>query len=458
MKLSSLSWCAALTALPLAAHADLALQQQIADSIGYAADRWDYTASNRLSDQETFVNYTNTSGVWRTQNDSTWTSGFVPGIFWYLSDLSNDAIWANRGARWDQGVRSRATATDNDTGFQIYCAFGTALMLGADVDTSDYTSVIIQGADTLIDERWNSNIGAFRAWPASDSTPNTEPFEVNIDMMMNMEIILWASQHGGNTAWADAAISHADASWEDLVRDDYSTFHVVDYNLDGSVDSKRTHQGWKTDSTWSRGQAWAVYGYTMLYRYTQLPRMLERAEHTFDYFMTATEAQVDDYVPYSDFDAPIDSENPRDTSAAAIVASAALELYQTTGEQKYLTAAENMLNSLTQAPYLSIGTDYESVLAKGSEKWGEPEVGAVTGDYYFIEAMWRYLNWIPQDSIDTWRGYNVGGNFWAMTGDFLGPLYILQDPWVYSADMQHWIYLPEDASDANGGWGFVPKP
>ncbi|MDP0501990.1 MAG: glycoside hydrolase family 88 protein [Verrucomicrobiota bacterium JB022] len=458
MKFAPLSWCALIAALPCLVHANLELRQQVADAVGHASERWDSVVRTRLTTQETFVAYTNEAGVWRTQSDSVWTSGFAPGAFWYLWSLTDNPTWADRAARWDAGVRSRATATDNDTGFQIYCAFGTALLVNGDVDESDYTSVIVQGAQTLANQRWNPTIGAFRAWPAEANNPTATPFEVNIDMMMNMEIMLWAAENGGNPLWADAAISHADMSWTDLVRDDHSTFHVVDYNLDGTVDSKRTHQGWTRDSTWTRGQAWAVYGYTMLYRYTELPRMLERAEQTFDYYLEQTALQSDDYVPYSDFDAPIDSRNPRDSSASAIVASAALELYMITGEAKYRTAAENILNTLTQPPYLTKGTSYESAMALGSEKWGEGEVGTMTGDYYLIEALWRYTNWIPQDELEAWRGYDVLEGYWSPTGDFLRLLYILNDPWVYSPRVKNWIYLPEENMHDEGAWIYLPRP
>ena len=214
-------------------------------------------------------------------------------------------------------------------------------------------------------------------------------------MMMNMELPLFVGKNGGDSAHVDRAVAHADTTWEDLIRSDGSSIHVIGYKADGSVDYARTHQGWTPESTWSRGQAWGVYGYAMVYRYTQLPRMLQRAETMFDTFMSLTAAQSSDYVPFSDFDAPLDSRNPRDTSAAAIVASAALDLYDMTGTQKYLDAARNIIESLSSSNYLAAGTSYQPILRKASSKWGDPEVGASFADYYYVEAMIRHRDLFP---------------------------------------------------------------
>jgi len=159
----------------------------------------------------------------------------------------------------------------------------------------------------------------------------------------------------------------------------------------GSVINKRTEQGDKPESTWSRGQAWLVYGYTMLYRYTGYDINLRRAEVAFDYFMSALNAQSENHIPYTDFDAAVDEAHGLDTSAAAIVASAAIELYGFTNDEKYLEAAEAMLNDLTSPPYLATGTSFESILTRGSWEYDRhEEVGAIFGDFYLVEAMLRY--------------------------------------------------------------------
>jgi unsaturated chondroitin disaccharide hydrolase len=130
----------------------------------------------------------------------------------------------------------------------------------------------------------------------------------------------------------------------------------------------------------------------MLHRYTGYERYLDRADVVWEYYMAALEAQSKNTIPYSDFDAAVDEHNPLDTSAAAVVASGSIELYQLTGKEKYLKAAERMLEDLTSRPYLATGTDYEAILTRGSHSYDRPaEVGTLFGDFYFIEAMLRYL-------------------------------------------------------------------
>ena len=129
----------------------------------------------------------------------------------------------------------------------------------------------------------------------------------------------------------------------------------------------------------------------MLYRYTGYERMLERAEVAFDYYMSALKAQSKDTIPYTDFDAPVDASHGLDTSAAAIVASAAIELYGFTQDPKYLEAAEAMLRDLTSPPYLAMDTPYKSILTRGSWAYDRhEEVGTIFGDFYLVEAMLRY--------------------------------------------------------------------
>jgi len=360
-------------------------------------EKADYLAVTVLdNNREAFTSYTTESGDWIIQPDATWTSGFIPGIYWYLYAMTGDTHWQEYALHWSEGTLSRAYATDNDTGFQIFNSFGLGYTLGGQ-DNQDYLDVLSTGAYTLVDQRYNPDIGAFRSWDQSIANPYELPFEVNIDQLMNMELVLWVGLNNDNPDYIDYAIQHADNTWLNNVREDASTFHVVSYNLDGTTNLRRTHQGWRDDSTWSRGQAWAVYGYTMYYRYTGLDRMLERAIANFDYFIEATEAQTDDFVPYSDFDAPIDEMNPRDSSATAIVASAALELYHITGEERYLDIAEEMLLSLTSDEFLSTDGLYDSILLRGSEKWGEPELGTIFGDYFFIEALYRWTQWSPRE-------------------------------------------------------------
>ncbi|NDV61646.1 hypothetical protein G0Q06_04205 [Puniceicoccales bacterium CK1056] len=435
-----------------------------------------------------FVSYTDTSGIWQNQSISNWCSGFPAGLMWMMYDYTGENVWATYGRDWTNAVSARATASDNDTGFQIYCAYGYGLRHASDTlspaEISVYTAKLNQAADSFANQRYHPTIESYRAWTnrrtsistavsspsitASTNTPYNNPyFEVNIDMMMNMELPVYVGLNGGNSDYDDFAINHADATFLNQVRPDGSTFHVVAYDESANVLYKRTHQGADTDTTWSRGQAWAVYGYTMMYRYTNESRMLDRAVACFDYFMAAVANQSDDFVAYSDFDRAVggSTNHPRDTSASAIVASAAIELYEFTQDEKFLTAAENILGDLTSPPYLaSASPGFESILTKGSEKYdNKAEEGTIFGDFYFVEAMLRYLA-LDTEPVDDgfWGGHPVVDG-WVDTGDYLGWLNVefAAFGFLYSETLGTWIYLLEETYTASqtdtGGWTYLYK-
>ena len=207
--------------------------------------------------------------------------------------------------------------------------------------------------------------------------------------MMNLELLLWGSLNGGPQAWRDMALSHALKTLSDMVRSDGSTFHVVDYAAGGAILSRGTLQGYADASTWTRGQAWAIYGYTMLYRYTSDPRMLDAARKVTDFYLKRLGA---DPIPNWDFDAP---SLHKDSSAAAAVAAALFELsgfVSGPDQQRYLQAATNMLDALASPQYLATGTSSQSVLLHGVGNLPAGhaiDVGLAYGDYYFLEAIAR---------------------------------------------------------------------
>lgn len=362
---------------------------EIETAIAVASEKLSVLADETLSGNGgASVDYTDAEGRWTAQQLGTWTSGHLPGCFWLLYGHTGKEEWKSRGQKWTEGMASRITAPDNDTGFQIYCSFGMGRLIGG-VSSEDYEAAITRAAAELVRQRYNASIGCFRAWPGGASNPTDLPFEVIIDQMINLELVLYAAELLGRDDWRELAIRHADTTWKHHIRENGSTYHVVEYDGMGNVVSKRTHQGWRTSSTWSRGQAWAVYGYAMVYRYTGEKRFLERALLCLEYFNKAVAAQSDDGIAYSDFDAPLDEKNPRDTSASAIVASALMDLYTLTGEDDYRAEAARILGTLSRE-YLTKGSKHEAVLSGGSQKWGLKEVGTIFGDYYFLEALARY--------------------------------------------------------------------
>jgi hypothetical protein len=203
------------------------------------------------------------------------------------------------------------------------------------------------------------------------------------------ELPFFAAQNGGDPSLYNMAVSHAVKTMENHVRPDGSTFHVVDYDDNGHVISKFTWQGASNDSTWARGQAWAIYGFTMTYRYTKDPRFLITAQKLADYFISNLPS---DFVPYWDFSKCCTA--PRDSSAAAIAAAGLLELGAYVGpanQSRYHTAALNIQTSLSSPAYLGDRLATDGILLHGSANVprGDSDKSLIYGDYYFIQGCYR---------------------------------------------------------------------
>ena len=222
--------------------------------------------------------------------------------------------------------------------------------------------------------------------------------------MMNLELLLWASEHGGTVKDGMAedlrkiAVSHADRVRELFFRTDGSLFHVVDLDpLTGSVIKKRTKQGKSDGSAWSRGQTWAIYGFGTMYRYTKDPKYLEASKRAADYYIAHL---PEDFVPPSDFDSTLTGLEFKDSSAAAVAASGLLQLSSLVSDpalkKKYFEAAENTLRPLTHAPYLAEGDDKAALLVYAARNYNEDPANKLTntslifGDYYLLEALLAY--------------------------------------------------------------------
>ncbi|CAN0410370.1 unnamed protein product, partial [Ascophyllum nodosum] len=366
--------------------------------------------AGELSELGTFTDYTDTDGVWETVKDNgniidktVWTSGMVAGMYWYQYELTGNATWAEKAEFFCEGLEGVEELDDNDLGFQardagmstfsclkgrVLNSYGLGYRLSSSSSLRDaYKQRVLTGAQSLYDFRWTANIPAFWSWENPSSRPEWER-AVNVDMIMNMEIMLWASVNGGDPTYAENVVDHADTTWKDIVRDDNSTFHVADYDPDtGDLVEQGTYQGYADNTTWTRGQAWAIYGYVMIYRYLQEPKFLERSLACLKYF---DDNLPSDGVPPADFDAPVNAtDNGKDSSSTAIVASALFEIYTETGDSKYLAWAEKYLSAvLTADYYLPDATDgYQSILRRATSRWGETERGAVFGDYFVLEAM-----------------------------------------------------------------------
>jgi unsaturated chondroitin disaccharide hydrolase len=327
---------------------------------------------------------TNPDGTWHTEGPDDWTAGFLPATLWRVFERTGDPVWRDRAERWQAPLAPETTHDDTDLGFKMFMTFAVDHQLTGD-EAAKQTA--LAAADTLA-ARFNPTVGMIRVW---DDRDDTTQYQVNVDAMMNLELLWWAAQNG-RPQYADIARRHADRTITDLVRADGSTtmFGGYDQNT-GALQRLYTEQGFRDDSTWARGQAWAVYGFATAYRYTRDPRYLDTARRTADWFVAHLPP---DHVPYWDFDVPQAPPQPRDTSAAAITASALLELSQLDPSRAPgdVDAARAMLSSLASPAYLSRDTPFRSILLHGTQNLpdGQQDSGIMFGDYYFVEALNRW--------------------------------------------------------------------
>ena len=316
-----------------------------------------------------------------------WTSGFFPGSLWYAYELTGDESVKTQAAKFTNLLNPvRYYTGKHDLGFMMYCSYGNAQRLAPN-DT--IAAVLVETADNL-STRFNPEIGAIRSWDFG-----TWNFPVIIDNMMNLDLLFFASRHTGNSKYNDLAVTHANTTLDHHFREDASSYHVISYNNDGTPERKETFQGKNHDSSWSRGQSWAIYGYTAAYRETKITAYLEFAQRVAKLIMDRTNTQ--DLIPYWDFDAPVSEMTPRDASAAAVTAAAMFELSTMVEDgQKYFDYAEKIIKSLSSEAYLAKrGENQGFVLlhSTGSLPHGsEIDTPLNYADYYYLEAIQRYMN------------------------------------------------------------------
>lgn len=329
---------------------------------------------------------------WSGTKITSWTSGFFPGLLWYMFEFTNDDYWKNKAHEWTVKLDSLRNweNKNHDLGFMVFCSYGNAYRLTKD---EMYKEMVMVASDSLA-SLFNPNVGTILSWPFAVEkmgwTHNTI-----IDNMMNLEMLFWASEHGGQKEWYNMAVRHANTTMKNHIRDDHSTYHVLVYDsIRGTVDSALTWQGYADGSMWARGQAWGIYGFTVAYRETGIDDFLETAKALAGIYISRL---PDDYVPYWDFDAPGIPNEEKDASAAAVAASALLELSTLVldaQERKYYREMANkMLKSL--AKNFLAKDDNNAILlhSVGSKPHdSEVDVPIIYADYYFVEALLKEKN------------------------------------------------------------------
>ena len=327
------------------------------------------------------------TGVIKKVPSKDWTSGFYVGTLWQLYTLTGDIKYKEYASKWNSFLeKEKFNNRTHDMGFKIYCSFGKGFQINK---SEDYKKIIIKSAQTLC-TRFNKKIGSIKSW---DHNEDKWDFPVIIDNMMNLELLFEASKLTGDDAYKQIAIKHANTTLKNHFRKDNSCFHVIGYDtLSGKVKSKNTHQGYSDSSSWARGQSWAVYGFTMAYRYTKDKAYLKQAEATAKFFINH-QNMPEDGISYWDYNYPNIPNTTRDASAAAVMASALLELYSFTKNEAYLNYSNKVINSLSSDKYLlSKSVEAPFVLDHSTGDWSkkaELDEPIVYADYYFLEAIIR---------------------------------------------------------------------
>lgn len=326
---------------------------------------------------------------WRMVDRHDWTSGFWPGIEWYLYEYTRDETWKQRAERHQRLLAPLvdSAAIDHDIGFVMYCSYGNGYRL---THNPEYREILLRAADTLA-KLYNPKTGTILSWPRP--VPGVDwPLRHNtiMDNMINLELLFWAAKESGNKHLYDIAVSHAQTTLKNHFRSDYSSYHVVVYDTATGMKIKGiTHQGYSDSSMWARGQSWAIYGYTMVYRQTGNETFLDFAQKVTDVYLSRL---PEDLIPYWDFNDPAIPHAPKDASAACVVVSALTDLSTLVPDKAkakyYRGKAEAMLKQLS-AHYQSREVNNAFLLHSTGHKPAGSEIDAslVYADYYYLEAL-----------------------------------------------------------------------
>lgn len=327
---------------------------------------------------------------WTNNAISNWRSGFWPGIEWYLYEGTKNKYWKTQAEISTQKLSGilDVPVYNHDLGFQLYCSYGNGYRI---TGNANYKKMLLRAADSLI-TLYNPTVGTIVSWPYRIKNDGW-PHHTIIDNMMNLELLFWAAKNGGGGKFYDIALRHATVTMQNHFRPDYSSYHVLFYNdKTGKAIRGKTHQGLSDSSIWARGQAWAIYGFTMAYRETKKKEFLQTAMKAVNVYLKRLPK---DKIPYWDFDDPSIPNAPRDASAAAIVASALFELANFCSDavlkKQYKNAAVDMVNELSSKRYLSSETNHAFLLHSTGNKPSNKDVDVpiIYADYYYLEALLR---------------------------------------------------------------------
>ena len=400
----------------------------IQENVDYAKDQLAYLIEAAQEGDTLRIPSTFKNGAIEFVPTDDWVSGFFAGTLWYMYELTGDEYYAQLAQKHTEILHDiQFLEWHHDVGFMVYDSYGNGRRLK---NIEAYDTVLVNTAKSL-STRFRPAAGILQSWntdnPAHWQSYRGWDCPVIIDNMMNLELLFKVSEMTGDDTYKNIAISHADKTLANHYRDDFSTYHVVDYDDEtGEVRNQHTAQGIANGSRWARGQAWSIYGFTVAYRFTQDEKYLQRAKDVANYLLVVEDNMPEDLVPLWDFDIveyannlpqdeflypnlkdkdlPKQYTEIRDVSSAAIIASALYELYWHTKDEFYKEKADKMIESLSAAPYRAeLGTNGGFILKHSvgslphsllNIEAGRPndhniDVPLNYADYYFLEALIR---------------------------------------------------------------------
>lgn len=363
------------------------LDELIGEQLDFAIEQ--YKGMNEMLPADRLPRSTDMkTGELLTSGSGWWCSGFYPGSLWYLYEYSGDPalkkMAMERTALIEKEQYNKGT---HDLGFMINDSYGQGLRIAG---IEDYVPVMVNGAYSLI-SRYNDTVGCIRSWDHGDWE-----FPVIIDNMMNLEFLMWAYRQTGDEIFRDICVQHSATTMENHFREDYSTWHLVDYDtISGEVLVKQTVQGYADESAWARGQSWGFYGFVTMYRDTEDEQYLSQAVNIAEFLLNHPN-MPEDGVPYWDFNAPDIPDAKRDASAGAILASGLIELsgyVEEPAAKAYLSFAEKIVRTLAGPEYRAEAGGNNHFILKHNVGHlpgnSEVDVPLTYADYYFIEALMR---------------------------------------------------------------------
>lgn len=323
-----------------------------------------------------------------------WTTSFWPGMLWLAYEFTGENRYRQLGERHIQNfahrVENKIDLDTHDIGFLYTLSCIAPWRLTGD---STARHAALQAAETLM-VRYLEKIGVFQAWGKLDD-PALRGNTI-IDSLMNMPLLYWATEQTGDSRFAEAAHCHSTLLRDFVVRRDNSTYHTFYWDPETGVPiGGNTAQGFAGNSSWARGQAWAIYGFALNYRYTRDESLLTASKRCADYFL---DHLPQDHVVYWDLVFGDGSDQPRDSSSAAIAVCGLQEMARWIPEdsqrQRYQAAAEAILASLVTNYTASLETGSNALLLHSvydMPKMVGVDEGCLWGDYFYMEALMRSI-------------------------------------------------------------------